>query len=40
MSAYTTRQVGAANTLEYKVYLEKDGKPVSAFHDIPLYANE
>ena len=38
--SYTTRQIGAANTLDYKVYIEKDGKPLSAFHDIPLYANE
>mgnify|MGYP003361775389 CR=1 FL=1 len=37
---YTTRQVGAANTLDYKVYIEKDGKPISPFHDIPLYADE
>lgn len=38
--SYTTRQIGAANTLDYKVFIEKDGKPVSAFHDIPLYADE
>lgn len=38
--SYTTRQVGAANTLDYKVYIEKDGKPVSPFHDIPLFANK
>ncbi|KAH3663827.1 hypothetical protein OGAPHI_005230 [Ogataea philodendri] len=37
---YTTRQIGAANTLDYKVYLEKDGKVISPFHDIPLYADE
>jgi len=41
MSAeYTTRQIGAANTLEYRVYTEKDGKVVSPFHDIPLFADE
>lgn len=39
-SAYTTRTVGAANTLEHRIYLEKDGKPISPFHDIPLFANE
>ncbi len=39
-STYTTRKVGAPNTLEYRVYIEKDGLPVSAFHDIPLYANQ
>ncbi|KAG7880163.1 hypothetical protein KL905_002832 [Ogataea polymorpha] len=37
---YSVRQIGAANTLDYKVYLEKDGKPISPFHDIPLYADE
>ncbi|GAV46621.1 hypothetical protein ZYGR_0A02140 [Zygosaccharomyces rouxii] len=38
--SYTPRQVGAKNTLDYKVFLEKNGKPVSPFHDIPLYADE
>lgn len=38
--AYTTRKIAAANTLEHRVYIEKDGKPISAWHDIPLYANE
>lgn len=37
---FTARKVGAPHTLEYRVYLEKDGVPVSPFHDIPLYANE
>jgi inorganic pyrophosphatase len=37
--SYTTRIVNAANTLEHRVYVEKDGKPISPFHDIPLYAN-
>ncbi|KAI9312248.1 inorganic diphosphatase [Dichotomocladium elegans] len=40
MAEYTTRQVGAPNTLDYRVYFEKDGVPVSPFHDIPLFANE
>lgn len=39
-SKYTTRKVAAANTLEHRVYIEKDGVPVSPFHDIPLYANQ
>jgi inorganic pyrophosphatase len=39
-SAFTTRKVGAPHTLEHRVYIEKDGVPVSPFHDIPLYANE
>lgn len=38
--SFTPRQIGAKNTLDYKVYLEKNGKPVSPFHDIPLYADE
>jgi inorganic pyrophosphatase len=38
-SPYSIRKVAAANTLEHRVYIEKDGVPISAFHDIPLYAN-
>lgn len=37
---YSTRLIGASNTLEHRVYLEKDGKVVSPFHDIPLFADE
>ncbi len=39
-SAFSVRKIGAANTLEHRVYIEKDGVPVSPFHDIPLYANQ
>lgn len=39
-SPYSVRKIGAANTLEHRVYIEKDGVPVSPFHDIPLYANQ
>ena len=55
-NAFTTRQVGALHSLDFKLFIgitldldldsadlnrmvESDGKPVSAFHDIPLYAN-
>lgn len=38
-SPYNVRKVAAANTFEHRVYIEKDGIPVSPFHDIPLYAN-
>ena len=38
-SSYTLRKVGAPYTLEHRVYVEKDGIPISPFHDIPLYAN-
>ncbi|CAN6663072.1 inorganic pyrophosphatase, mitochondrial [Trichomonascus vanleenenianus] len=38
-SEYSIRKVGAPYTLEHRVFIEKDGKPISSFHDIPLYAN-
>lgn len=38
--AYAVRKNGAPNTLEHRIYIEKDGVPVSPFHDVPLYANE
>ncbi|RPA95157.1 pyrophosphatase-domain-containing protein [Choiromyces venosus 120613-1] len=38
--SYTIRKIGQPNTLEHRVYIERDGVPVSPFHDIPLYANE
>lgn len=37
--SYSLRKVGAPYTPEHRVYIEKDGVPVSPFHDIPLYAN-
>lgn len=37
---YAVRKNGAPNTLEHRIYIEKDGVPVSPFHDVPLYANE
>ena len=37
---YAVRKNGAANTLDYRIYIEEDGVPISPFHDIPLYANE
>ena len=40
MSQFTVRKVGAPNTPDYRMYIEKDGMPVSPFHDIPLYAND
>lgn len=40
MSDYVVHQIGAKNTPEYKAYIEdSQGKIVSPFHDIPLYAN-
>ncbi|KAH7087046.1 inorganic pyrophosphatase [Paraphoma chrysanthemicola] len=37
---YTTRKIASANTLEHRIFIEKDGQLVSPWHDIPLYANE
>lgn len=39
-SAYGVHKIGAPNTLEHRVFITKDGQPISAFHDVPLYANE
>jgi inorganic pyrophosphatase len=39
-SPYGVRRIAPANTLEHRVFLEKDGVPISPFHDIPLYANQ
>ncbi|CAG7925184.1 unnamed protein product [Penicillium olsonii] len=36
---YSVRKIGSPYTLEHRVFVEKDGVPVSPFHDIPLYAN-
>jgi len=38
--SYSVRKVGQPYTLEHRVYIEQDGKPISPFHDIPLFANE
>lgn len=39
-SPYTVRKIAQPFTLDHRIYVEKDGVPVSPFHDIPLYANE
>jgi hypothetical protein len=39
-SRFTARRIGQPHTLEYRVFIEQDGVPVSPFHDIPLFANE
>lgn len=37
---YSVRQVGSANSLEYRLFLENSaGQVISPFHDIPLYPN-
>jgi inorganic pyrophosphatase len=42
MSQYTTRLVGAPNTLEHRVFVERtaDKAIISPFHDIPLFADQ
>ena len=40
MGGYGVRKVGTPNTPDFRMFLEKDGVPVSPFHDIPLYAND
>ena len=37
---FAARKIGAPNTLDYRIFIEKDGVPLSPFHDIPLYAND
>lgn len=37
---YGTQEVGQKYTLDYKCYITENGKPISAFHDIPLYADK
>ena len=39
-SEFGVRKIGAPNTLEFRAFIEKDGQPMSPFHDVPLYANE
>lgn len=38
--SYTTRKIAAPNTLEHRIFIEKDGQLISPWHDIPLFANE
>ena len=38
--SFSTRQIGAPNTTDFKVFIEKDNKVISPFHDLPLYADE
>ncbi|OAA37894.1 Inorganic pyrophosphatase [Metarhizium rileyi] len=34
---YTLREVGARNTVDWRIWLEKNGNPISPWHDVPLY---
>lgn len=39
-NSYAARKIGKPNTSDYRIYYEKNGVPLSPFHDIPLYAND
>ncbi|KPM42720.1 hypothetical protein AK830_g3810 [Neonectria ditissima] len=36
----TLREVGARNTLDWRLWLEQDGQPISFWHDVPLYPSK
>ncbi|KAJ2975615.1 hypothetical protein NQ176_g5421 [Zarea fungicola] len=36
-SSLSLREVGARNTLTWRVWLERNGNPISWWHDIPIY---
>ncbi|XP_031550855.1 inorganic pyrophosphatase-like [Actinia tenebrosa] len=38
--AYSLRESGAPNTLDYRIYFCSDGHAISPFHDVPLFAND
>lgn len=40
MSNITTREVGKPETLEYRVFFQRNGQPISPFHDLPLWADK
>ncbi|KAI9293785.1 inorganic pyrophosphatase [Neoconidiobolus thromboides FSU 785] len=40
MSSYQLRQVGSKYSKDFKLYLEKDSKPISFFHDVPMRPNK
>lgn len=40
MSEYTVREVNPQDNLARRFFIERDGTPISPWHDIPLYADE
>ncbi|OTA08569.1 pyrophosphatase [Trichoderma parareesei] len=40
VKSLSLREVGARNTVDWRVWLELDGDPISFWHDIPLYPDE
>ncbi|OLN86892.1 Inorganic pyrophosphatase 3 [Colletotrichum chlorophyti] len=39
-NALSLREVGARNTEDWRIWLEKDGDPISFWHDVPLWPDE
>ncbi|UQC81985.1 inorganic pyrophosphatase [Colletotrichum lupini] len=39
-SALSLREVGARNTEDWRIWLEKDGDPISFWHDVPVWPDE
>jgi len=37
---YSIVEKGTPNTLDYRIFYTKDDKPISPFHDIPLYTDD
>lgn len=37
MATYSSRTIGQKYTLDYRLYLEENGKVLSSWHDIPIY---
>ncbi|KAF7537631.1 hypothetical protein G7Z17_g12815 [Cylindrodendrum hubeiense] len=40
LDSLSLREVGARNTLDWRIWLEKDGQPISFWHDVPLYPSK
>ncbi|KAL2830849.1 inorganic pyrophosphatase [Aspergillus cavernicola] len=38
--ALSLRTVGSRNTLDWRIWLEQNGHPISFWHDVPLYPDE
>ncbi|KAF6809334.1 inorganic pyrophosphatase [Colletotrichum musicola] len=39
-SSLSLREVGARNTKDWRIWLEKDGDPISFWHDVPTWPDE
>jgi inorganic pyrophosphatase len=39
-STYQTSEKGAKDSLEYRIHFSQQGKPISCWHEIPLYAGD